>query len=170
MSSLTTFSARGAGPAACRGRLPGLLGLACLGALVSAAGTTASVRAQTPAPEAELVREIFVPFDALSGILGGENQRVFMTLDEYRALEREARQQPPTLAPQAVVLLRAAYDGTMREAMAVVRGELELEVLHPGLHAVPLPLEGVALRAATLDGAAAPVARDPRPSRGVFFS
>jgi hypothetical protein len=113
-------------------------------------------------PEDRLVREIFVPFDALSGIVGGENERVFMTREEYVALEKEARQKPPTLAPQGAVLLRAAYEGTIRDAVATVRGQLELEVLNPGLHVVPLPFEGVALRTATLDGTTAPVARNPQ--------
>ncbi|MHB8970989.1 MAG: hypothetical protein ACYC3X_11240 [Pirellulaceae bacterium] len=105
-------------------------------------------------------RVIFVPFDALSGILGGENERVFMTREEFRALEAEARKQPPSKAPQPVVLLSASYEGTIRESMAVLRGQLELEVLDPGLHSVPLSLEGVALRTALLDGATAPISRN----------
>ena len=71
-------------------------------------------------------------------------------------MEAEARRCPPAGAPQPVVLLSAAYDGTIRERVAVVRGQLEFEVLDPGLHAVPLSLEGIALWTATLDGATAP--------------
>lgn len=117
--------------------------------------------AQEPVPEAR-VREIYVPFDAISGILGGENERVFLTREEYKALEAEARQRPPEAVPQPVVLLSAAYQATLREGVAVFTGQLELEVLADGLQSVPLAFESVAVRSALLDGAAAPLARGPQ--------
>ncbi len=136
--------------------------------LPTASGPAQPARAQGPPQDDRLVRELFVPFDALSGILGGENERVFMTRDEYLALEREARRKPPTRAPQSAVLLSASYDGAVRDAAAVIRGTLELDVLDPGLHCVPLSFEGVALRAATLDGAPAPVARNAHGQIALF--
>ena len=50
-----------------------------------------------------------MPFADLSLILSGPNERVFMTLDEYRTLVAEAAKKPPTLAPQATVVLDADY-------------------------------------------------------------
>ncbi len=140
---------------------PGLARLVYLTAVVTtlSAGLRGLAAADEPQDERPQ-RVIFVPFDALSGILGGENERVFMTREEYRTLETEARQRPAGKAPQPVVLLSASYEGTIRESVAVLRGQLEIEVLDPGLHAVPLSLEGIALRTALLDGATAPIARN----------
>lgn len=128
---------------------------------VTAAMVFAGVCHAQPQPETR-VREIFVPFDAISGVLGGENERVFLTREEYRALEAEARKRPPVAAPQPVVLLSADYNATLREGVAVLTGHLELELLSDGLQSVPLPFEGVAIRSAVLDGATAPLARGPQ--------
>ena len=110
--------------------------------------------------EPKLQRTIFVPFDDLSGILGGENERVFMTRDAYRLLQAEAAKQPPKKAPVPVVLLSAAYETTIKDSTAIITGRMELEVLEAGLHAVEMPFESVALRTAMLDGATAPLARN----------
>ncbi len=104
-------------------------------------------------------RVIYVPFDSLSVILNGHNERVFMTREEYRQLEAEAARKPPTQAPQPAVLLSATYDSTIQEGLAVVRGEIEIDVLDPGLHTCPLEFQGIALRSAMLDGQTAPIAR-----------
>jgi hypothetical protein len=115
-----------------------------------------------PGPPEVLVRELFVPFDALSGVVGGDNQRVFLSRAEYDQLIAEAARRPPTAAPQAWVLLSATYEAAVREHVALLRGVLEVETLQSGLHAVPLPLAGIELRGATLNGQPARLARDPQ--------
>ncbi|MHB8953982.1 MAG: hypothetical protein ACYC4U_13515 [Pirellulaceae bacterium] len=161
MSSATESSYLTLGGATRRRDLPRAPGWLYLAALVTAwSAALADASAADELKQERTERVIFVPFDALSGILGGENERVFMTRAEYHALEAEARQRPSGNAPQPVVLLSASYEGTIRESIAVVRGQLEIEVLDPGLHAVPLSLQGVALRSAVLDGTTAPISRN----------
>ena len=107
-------------------------------------------------------RTLFVPLEDLSVILGGKNERVFMTRDEYRQLEAEAEKQPETKAPIAAMLLNARYEALIRDGIAVIRGQLDVEVLDPGLQKIALPMSGVAFRTATLDDQRAPVARDAK--------
>ncbi len=135
--------------------------LAALVAIVScwAARTAAAAEQDVPAPPAPQVqRTIYVPFDDLPVLLNGPNERVFMTREEYQQLLAEAAQKPPTQAPHGAVLLNAAYDTTIQENVAKTRGQIDIEVLEPGLHAIPLPLQGVALHSAMLDDSTAPLA------------
>ncbi len=55
--------------------------------------------------------------------------------------------------------MSAAYEATIQENVAKTRGRIDIEVLEPGLHAVSLPLQGVAVHSAMLDGKTAPIAR-----------
>ncbi len=143
-----------------------LLGLlACLfgaSTLSAAPGKPQPPKKQPPKQEPRKERILFVPFDDLSLILSGPNERVFMTREEYRALQAEAAKRPPSEAPQATILLNAAYNATIQETIATVHGQLELEVLAPGLQAIPLVLQGVSLRQATLDGQPASIGRDAK--------
>ncbi|MCU0753369.1 MAG: hypothetical protein MUC40_10185, partial [Akkermansiaceae bacterium] len=108
-------------------------------------------------------RAVFETAEPHPPLLRGKlDDSVFLTREEYEALAAEARTRPATAPPQAVVLLSADYDAVVRENLAVVRGRLQLDVLEPGVHAVPLPWEGLAVRAAQLDGVSAPLARSPQ--------
>ena len=127
------------------------------------AGSAAVAEGAEPKqPPERKERTLFVPFEDLSLILDGPNERVFMTQAEYRTLEAEAAKKPPTKAPQAAVVLNAAYDAQIQENLATLSGQLEIEVLDPGLHIVPLVFQGVSLRSATLDDATAPIGADPK--------
>ena len=68
MNSLRIFTAQIARMAAQTVRLPSLVRLACPAALLAVPGTGPRSPAQAAEPEDKLVREIFVPFDALSGV------------------------------------------------------------------------------------------------------
>ena len=129
-----------------------LLPLLCCGA--AALSWLASADEPTP------VREIFVPFADLDLLLAGQAERVFVSREEYRDLLAKAKpEQPRTAPPRKAVLLSADYSVEMAGERAFVRGTLELELLEPGLHAVSLELERVGLLAASLDDAAATLAR-----------
>ncbi len=140
-----------------RGRVPMWLWWLLLAGLPAAASPVAP--GDEPAQRKE--RLLYVPFEDLSLILGGPNERVLMTWQEYRQLEAEAAKKPPGRAPQPVVVLSANYDAQITDNLATLTGTMELEVLDPGLHKLPLLFQGVALRTATFDDNAAPIARDP---------
>lgn len=107
------------------------------------------------------VREIFVPVADLDVLIGGDAQRVFVTREEYQDLLSRARlPEPETPAPREVVVLAADYQVVLAGERAVIQGRLQLEVLEPGLHVVSIPLEGVGLQTATLDGGSAVLGRD----------
>ena len=150
------------GGSAARSRRRGSMGRAAWWAVVAAASCLAASPARTaePAKEPQTQRTLFVPFDDLPVLLGGDNQRVFMTREEFRQLESEARKRPATAAPVAALLLAARYNATIREGAVTILGELEVESLDPGVHAIPLALAGVAVRSATLDDQPAPLGRD----------
>ena len=108
-------------------------------------------------------REIRVPFDDLPVLLGGTNQRMFMTRSEYDVLLKKANVTPEQYAvarsqqleesqiPTSVVLLDALHAVTMEAGRAVIQSDLTLEVLKPGLQSVHLALQHVGLREASLD-------------------
>lgn len=109
----------------------------------------------------KLVREIFVPFDDLSVLLQSDVRRVFLTRKEYDDLLAKAKQvpeEPKSVLPAAIV--SAVYDGEIQDGRLQLSGQLIVEVLNPGLHALPLNLSGVGLRAATLDDVPAAIGRD----------
>lgn len=136
-------------------RLGGPLSLFAASVLALAAGLQAAE--SNPAKE----RMLYVPMADLPLLLNEPNERVFMTRTEYRELEAEAGKQPPDAAPRATVLLDADYDMRIEDQVGTIRGRIELEVLTPGLHKVPLNFQGVTLRAAQLDNKSAPLGRTP---------
>ncbi len=141
----------------CLGLAAVLLSGACM---LGVSPSSAQQPADGPQPE-KRERTIFVPFDALPILMTGPNERVFMTREEYEQLQAEAAKQPPTPAPLSCVVLSAAYEGSLEGSLLQIRGEIALEVLQPGLQAIPLPMQGVAIRRAMLDDASAPLAIAP---------
>lgn len=110
--------------------------------------------------EEKPTREIFVPFDDLNVLLENQPRRVFLTRSSYEELKREAKQTPPQSVPRNYALVAADYEGEITPGRAELRGTIKVEVLGPGLYAVPLDLSGVGIRTAMLDGAAAPLGRE----------
>lgn len=146
-------------PVAMRVRHAGLLLL--LAGLLLAAWPQHGVAAEPLAATDRPVREIFVPVADLDVLIGGDAQRVFVTREEYQDLLSRARlPEPETPPPREVVVLAADYQVVLAGERAVIQGRLQLEVLEPGLHVVSIPLEGVGLQTATLDGGSAVLGRD----------
>ncbi len=128
--------------------------------------TATSAPADEPKP---LVRELFVPFDDLNVILEAGGRRVFLTREEYDDLLKRARKTEAEAAPRAYALTAAEYDAQIEEGRAVIRGNLSLEVTQDGLHAIPLPLSGVGVRKATLDGEPAAIGRSQAAAQAALF-
>ncbi len=132
--------------------------LAC--SCVHVASRPASAQ-QAEQPPRRLVREVYVPFDELNVLLEGSPERMFLSREQYEELLKQAAQQPAALAPVSVAVLGAEYAVEMQDGRARLRGNVQLEVLQPGLHAVPLSMAGVGLLSATLDGQPAALGRGP---------
>ncbi len=111
-----------------------------------------------PPSDSEPIRELFVPFEDLRVLLGDETQRVFMTREEFEQLKQRAKQTPTQELPLNVALLAADYQAVIQHGRATMRGNLIVEVLQEGLHALSLPFAHVGLRSASLDGAPASLA------------
>ncbi|HUG71299.1 MAG TPA: hypothetical protein VMM76_26345, partial [Pirellulaceae bacterium] len=129
-----------------------------VGVLASVSLFTSSAAAAEP--NHKPTREIFVPFDDLNVLLQGDAERALLTREEYEALIAKAKQTPIEHAPHQVLLLSADYDTTIQQERAAIRGKLWIEVLEPGLHAIPLELNGVGIRSAVLDGKPASLGRN----------
>ncbi len=124
--------------------------------------------AQVPATTGELpklpTREIRVPFDDLPVLLGGSNQRMFMTRSEYDELLKKANVSPEQIAaarqqqlnenaiPTNAVMLDALHAVAIETGRAVIQSDILIEVLKTGLQPVHLALQHVGLLEATLDG------------------
>lgn len=119
-------------------------------AYVCCVHTTPSA-AQPPAVVPPTERELFVPFEDLNILLGGDTRRVFMTRAEYADLLNKAKRAPEERLPQETAILSAEYEAVLEVARASLAGRLHIEVFGEGLHTVPLALSGVGIRSATLD-------------------
>lgn len=116
---------------------------------------------QQETEEPQVTRTLYVPFDDLHVLLKGQTERVFLTREEYDELKKTAKQSPQRLAPRGFALTSSQYQGEIRQGEAQLTGTIELEILNPGFHEVPLDMQGVTLLGAKLDGEGAPLIQDP---------
>ncbi len=140
---------------------PGLLWAAPPPTQPTAVPSPGAPRPDAPPPAANRVREIYVPFGDLQVLLEGQPRRVLLSREEYDNLLKEAEVQPESGPPHEALLIGADYQADIRNGRADLAGELLVDVLEDGLHALPLSLSGVGLTAATLDGQAAAIGRAP---------
>jgi hypothetical protein len=126
--------------------------------------------AQAEAQDKPLVREIFVPFEDLHVILEADAHRVFLSRTEYEELIAKAKVKAAESVPLPGTFLSGQYAATLSEGRALIRGKLELELLHDDLTALPLELGGVGVRRATLDGKPAALGRDAHGAVQIFVS
>ena len=122
----------------------------------------AQVKAPTDLPKLP-TREIRVPFDDLPVLLGGKNERMFMTRAEYDDLLKKANVTPEQIAiarqvqldeskiPTNVVMLDALNAVTVETGRASIQSDLTIEILKPGLQTVHLTLQHVGLLEALLN-------------------
>ena len=117
----------------------------------------AAPAAENPPP----TREIYVPFSDLHVLLQNQPKRVLIGRQEYDELVKKAKRAPEAGAPLPAVLTAADYAITAGRQRAEIVGDLTVDVLQDGLHALPLDLAGVGLRSARLDDRAAAIGRGP---------
>ena len=110
-------------------------------------------------PEKPL-RELFVPFEELDVLLGNDTRRVYMTRAEYETLMQKALVEPNKTPPAKLALLVADYQAEIGDGRAIIRGDLQIEVLDAGVQVLTLPFSGVGIRTASLDDSPASLARN----------
>lgn len=144
--------------------------LCVLGCLVTAilASVWSPLQAADPPKQDKPIREIFVPFEDLAVLLEGDVHRVFLQRTEYEALIAKAKIFPIEETPQTWLMLAADYQVVIDEGRVTIQAAIDLEVFAQGLFAVPLTLNGVGIRSATLDDAVAPLGRDAQGGVLVF--
>jgi len=128
-----------------------------------------AVTAAQPPAKTEKIREIFVPYEDLQTLIGGNSRQVFLSRQEYGDLLAKAKQTPPEIAaPVGALLLAAEYEGTVEEGRIRLSGTVDLEVLEDGLHALPLELAGVGVRRAAIGETSAAIGRDAKGQTMLF--
>ncbi len=150
-------------PVAAGGRLPGDYCFSAIGIFLLLAVTIFLPHLSITAVVAEELktREIYVPFSDLHVLLQNQPQRVLIGRQEYEELVKKAKRAPESGAPLPAVLTAADYAITAGRQRAEIVGDLTIDVLQDGLHALPLDLAGVGLRSARLDDRAASIGRSP---------
>jgi len=131
-----------------------------------------SLLAQTDVASAteKTLRELFVPFEELDLLIGKDTNRVYMKRAEYEQLEKLARAQRERELPAKNLLLEANYSAEIYEGRATIEGEIQIELLDEGWHALPLSFNGVGIRSALLDGAPAALAKNDQGQTLLFVS
>jgi hypothetical protein len=124
--------------------------------LVSIVLAASTARAEEPDSR---IREIFVPIEDLKVLLDASPKRVMLERQQFEQLKQRAAKKKSETAPLATVLLSADYQMTIDDGRAVIRGEVEIELLQEGLQQIPLQFAGVALLSATLDDQPAALGR-----------
>lgn len=113
------------------------------------------------AAEAEKpVRELFVPFSDLQFLLNQSNeQRVLISRAEFEALQARAVKEEERRAPQGALLSGAQYQIAIADERATITGEVGIEVLEAGVHALPMDIGGIGLQTVLLNDKPAPIGR-----------
>ena len=125
---------------------------ATIACLTSAGETLHSQEKPNNKSHQDFHRQIFVPLENLDVLLDGNSNRVLLSRDEYDALLKSAKTREIKRAPMDSAILSANYTGEISEGVALIKGELVVEALNEGLVQIPLPLTGVAIRSAAIDG------------------
>jgi hypothetical protein len=112
------------------------------------------------AQQAEMKREIYVPFDDLKTVLASGIQRIYLPRNEYEDLLKKANLKPGDIPPQQSLLLGAKYRINIFGDSALIVGDFEVESLAAGLQQLPLGFSGVSILNVTVDQNAASLVRD----------
>ncbi len=131
-----------------------LLGTSVFELSILSAQTTVALANEVPR------RELFVPFEELDLLIGKDTNRVYMKRAEYEQLKRLARVRIEQALPLKQLLLKASYRASITDGRATIQGELEIELLDKGWHALPLAFSGVGILAALLDEKPAALAKN----------
>ena len=100
-------------------------------------------------------RTIYVPYDKLREVFERDGRGVFLPYDQFQQLWNAARAnsaaQPELGPPLGAVIADIESVATLGREIVNVDAKLKIEILRAGWHRVPLRLNGVAIRSATID-------------------
>ncbi|MCX7422821.1 MAG: hypothetical protein NT013_25235, partial [Planctomycetia bacterium] len=107
------------------------------------------------------MRRVFVPVDDLDALIARDQRGVLLPKEEFLKLYRDARKNVPAdnKAPVGVVVSGATYSARFDGEQLLVTAEIKLAQLHDSWQAIPLPLAGMSVEQAKLDGQAAKLGR-----------
>ncbi len=107
------------------------------------------------------MRRVFVPVDDLDALIARDQRGVLLPKDEFLKLYRDAQKNVPVSqkAPVGVVVSGATYTARFDGEQLLVTAEIKLAQLHDSWQAIPLPLAGMSVEQAKLDGQAAKLGR-----------
>ena len=119
-----------------------------------------------PAPD-QTVREqtIYVPFSKLRKVFEQPGRGVFLPYEEFQTLWKQAREaklpQPDLKPPVAALITDIESEAAVADEVVNVTAKLNIEVLAPGWHSVPLRLADAAILTAKLGDQPARITSDP---------
>ncbi len=107
------------------------------------------------------MRRVFVPIDDLDALIARDQRGVLLPKNEFLKLYRDAQKNVPAdqKAPVGVVVSGATYSARFDGEQLLVTAEIKLAQLHDAWQAIPLPLAGMSVEQAKLDGQAAKLGR-----------
>lgn len=106
-----------------------------------------------------LVRELFVPFEDLNVVLDAHVERVFVTREQYEELLAKSQAAKVSKPKHDAAIISADYTAVVEGRRVRIAGKLVVDSPDDEIRAVPLPINGVSLRSATLGGHSATIAR-----------
>lgn len=143
---------------------PGLAGdlLLMILVIVVGAGTQAAVAQETLVGDDLPLRRVFVPVEELDAVIARDQRGVLLPKDEFLKLYRDAQKNAPTdkLSPVGAVVTGASYVAKFDGEQLVVTAEVKLSQLLDGWRSISLPLVGMAVESAKLNGQPARLGRN----------
>jgi hypothetical protein len=119
-----------------------------------------SAVAQEPEPG---IRRVYVPIDQLDAVLAKDKQGVMLPQEEFAKLfnlARQNRSDKPNI-PAAWVISSCIYNTGFGDQQMVLDATVTLTQFEDGWQAIRLPVRGVAVESAELDGQPARMGRAP---------
>jgi hypothetical protein len=126
---------------------------------------TAAALAQDAA-KAE-TRRVYVPFDQLDVVLDRDGKGVMLPRKEFETLYQKAHaaRKSRLQLPRGIVLSNVQYDARIAGDQLLVTATVEFTQFTPGWQILSLPLKGLAVERATLNGQPARLGRLPQNGR-----
>lgn len=107
------------------------------------------------------MRRVFVPVDDLDALIARDQRGVLLPKDEFLKLYRDAQKNAPSdkSAPVGAIVSGATYSARFDGEQLLVTAEIKLSQFHDTWLAIALPLAGMSVEQAKLNGEAAKLGR-----------
>lgn len=104
---------------------------------------------------------VYLPLDQLDALMARDRSGVLLPRAQYESLKKQAEANTggTSLPDTRSVIYGAAYEATLSDRQLVIKARILIRQFPPQLTAVELPLQGLAVESAELDGKPAMLAR-----------